>query len=212
MNACLKETLSQFKKKKLLYGFAWLRSFHANYEMIEQLVPRRGYVIDVGCGYGIFADYLARMSPGREVIGLEPNKRKRASAPRNLPNLSFREQLLESFPDDYAEAIILYHVLHHLDSFESQEKLIHLAERILRPGGALVIVEVDRKPFWKFVVAWLVDHLLYLGDRIFYRQADEFKKVILSNGKFSVEQFRCDQKAPFSHVAFVAKKGVLKHA
>ncbi len=33
----------------------------------------------------------------------------------------------------------------------------------MKSGGKLIIAEIDRKPWWKFVVTQLADHMLYPG-------------------------------------------------
>ena len=202
----LKETLAKYRQNKLLLGFAWLRSIHAAYQQIESLVPERGCIIDVGCGYGFFANYMALKSPKRKVIGLEINKRKLDRCRHGVKNVDFKNVALETFPDRFADAVVLYHVLHHLRSFDEQERLLQTAVRVLKTGGVLIIVEVDGRPLWKYWVAWWVDHLLYFGDRIFYRTKNQMLRLLQGDLNLNVRSFRCDRFAPFSHIAYVASR------
>ncbi len=205
MDPTLKKTINLYSSNKLLRLFAWLRSFHADYEGIEEHIPKSGVVIDVGCGHGMFANYLGLKSPSRRVYGLEVNDRKLKNAPRGVANVLFSKQPLESFEKNSASAIIFYHVLHHLDGFKQQEKLLTIALQILKPDGRLVIIEIEKKPFWKFIICWLVDHTLYPGDRIYFRFKESMLKL-LNELRLSVNYFMCDSKAPLPHIAYIASK------
>ena len=200
----LKETLAKYGQDKLLSAFAWLRSIHAAYQEIEPLVPQEGLVIDVGCGYGFFANYMGLKASKRRVVGLEINKRKLHRCNRGVKNVDFKDAMLETSSSHSADAIVLYHVLHHLNSFKDQEQLLETAVRVFKPDGVFIIIEVAEKPLWKLWVAWLVDHLLYFGDGIFYRTKAEMLNLLERKLKLLVKTFPCDRYAPFSHIAYVA--------
>jgi len=96
--------------------------------------------------------------------------------------------------------------LHHLKSFEEQEKILSRCREILEPNGRLLVCEVDDKPLWKFAVANLIDHALYIGDRIFYRSRAEFAKLFQSLG-FKLEQvLEAHRSVPLSHVIYVLSR------
>ncbi len=205
----LKETLAKYQQNKFLLAFAWLRSIHAAYQEIEPLVPGSGFIVDVGCGYGFFSNYIGLKSAQRKVIGLEISKRKLRQCDKGIENVQFKDVFLETFGDSSADAVIFYHVLHHLRSYEDQERLLKTALRVLKPEGSLIIIEVAEKPLWKYWVAWWADHLLYLGDRIFYRTKEEMLKLLESDLALNVQSFPCDQFAPFSHIAYSASRSAV---
>ena len=73
---------SATRKVKSLYSglfrpalFTRIRFFTAPYKLLEELVPKQGLIIDLGCGYGIFSNLLAITSLGRQIIGIELNKK-----------------------------------------------------------------------------------------------------------------------------------------
>ncbi len=205
----LKQTLAKYQQNRFLLAFAWLRSIHAAYQQIEPLVPTAGNIIDVGCGYGFFSNYIGLKSAKRNVIGLEINKRKLRQCGKGVGNVQFKDVFLETFADSTADAIVFYHVLHHLGSYEEQERLLKTAMRVLKPEGLLIIIEVAEKPLWKYWVAWWVDHLLYLGDSIFYRTKKEMLKLLEGDLTLNVQSFLCDQFAPFSHIAYLASRSAV---
>ncbi|MBI4431308.1 MAG: class I SAM-dependent methyltransferase [Candidatus Omnitrophica bacterium] len=204
MDPILIQAISKYKKHKLLYLFAFLRSWHADYELIEKYCPAEGSLIDVGCGYGIFAHYLAMKSSRRSVFGVEINEHKLALAPRDLPNVTFSNQTLSSFREESVDAVIFYGMLHHVDGYHAQEELLRDALRILKPSGRFVVIDIDNKPLWKFLICWLVDHTLYFGDRIYFRFKKDMMQLLEKQLGLNVKTFMCDSKAPLPHIAYIA--------
>ncbi|MGH2562113.1 MAG: methyltransferase domain-containing protein, partial [Thermomicrobiales bacterium] len=103
-------------------------------------------VLDVGTGTGYLARILAP-SVG-EVIGVDvsPGMLRQAgerSPVRDHPNLVLREGTAERLPvETGAGDVVLCHMLmHHV---VSPRQVLRELRRVVRPGGALVIVDADR--------------------------------------------------------------------
>jgi 2-polyprenyl-6-hydroxyphenyl methylase/3-demethylubiquinone-9 3-methyltransferase len=179
---------------------------HAGYDEIEHHLPREGRFLDVGCGYGLFANYLALCSPGREVTGVELNERKLRHCAKGLPGVRFeRRDLLAAEWRERYDGIVVLHVLHHLRSYSEQEELLAHCARGLTEQGILAILEVDKQPAWKLGVAWLVDHLLYPGDGIFYRGRPEMLALLNRLG-FKAEIVSLHAGHPFPHVLYLCRQ------
>lgn len=99
----------------------------------------RGNVLDVGCGEGLLAQRLARVS--RTVTAIDPDaaaiKRARARL-ESLPNVTVRESSFASFdPDSQRFGLITFvATLHHMDLRASLTK----ARDMLAPNGTLAVV------------------------------------------------------------------------
>lgn len=52
------------------------RAFLSDLAFIDRYVPRHGYVVDLGCGHGLFANLLAEAAPNRRVLGIDLDERK----------------------------------------------------------------------------------------------------------------------------------------
>jgi len=199
------------KTKKLYHGLGWaglfahIRFFTAPYEKLEKLIPPKGFIIDLGCGYGIFSNFLGLTGPKREVLGVELDKKKINLAERGVSNVSFLEGDITKTKFKKADVIFLVHVLHHLNSFEEQEQLIEVCRKKLARNGKLIIVEVDKKPVWKYILGWLADHFLYFGDKIYYRFPKEMK-TLLSQFDFKVRTVKLDKGGPFAHIVYILEK------
>jgi len=205
----IKSTTKEIKKKYRGLGwptfFTKIRFFTAPYKQLEARIPQEGLIIDLGCGYGIFSNLLALLSNKRTVLGLEFDESKIKYADRGISNVQFKATDITKTSLSPADCILLIHVLHHLDSYDEQEKLIKACFKNLKIGGKLIICEVDRRPWWKFLLSKIADHMLYLGDRIYYRFPVELKPLL---NKFftDIAVERMHKGTPFSHVTYTCVK------
>lgn len=97
---------------------------------------KNGKIIDLGCGNGGTLLLLKKL--GWIVYGLDIDKKAIAIANKqglnNVKLGSYKD--LTEYPDNYFEAIRLYHVIEHLDNPTLCLRLIH---RKLKKGGELII-------------------------------------------------------------------------
>lgn len=116
------------------------------FEAMMGLLPSGWKVADVGCGTGYLLVNLARQFG--EVIAVDASEgmleraRQRVDA-AGLSNVTFRTGRLESLPLESGEvdAAIASLVLHH--TLEPQSAVRELV-RVVRPGGRVLVVEIDR--------------------------------------------------------------------
>lgn len=199
------------KTKELYRGLGWpslftyIRFFTAPFEVIEKLIPQQGLIIDLGCGYGIFSNYLGLAGSKRQVLGIDLDKKKIKFANRGVNNVKFFCQDITKIELKKTDIILLIHVLHHLNSFKEQEKLLLACRKKLAERGKIIIAEVDKNPVFKYILGWLTDHFLYLGDRIYYRFPDQFVPLFTKLG-FKNKVIKASQNKPFAHVIYVLEK------
>ena len=129
------------------------------FEDVAQAVPKEGRVLEIGCGHGLFSVYLAVSDARRSVTGIDVDERKVAVARRvakraaaSGASLQFQLSAPGQLPAGVWDAIAIVDVLYLLDR-DAQEELLRLAASRLRPGGALVVKEMDVSPRWKFLWA-----------------------------------------------------------
>jgi ubiquinone/menaquinone biosynthesis C-methylase UbiE len=118
---------------------------------IEKLLPRDLVLADIGCGTGSLTFELARFA--REVVGVDLSqemlRRARAVAKeRDLGNVEFRQGDALKLPltSRSFDAAFCVMVLHFLP--DPQRAIAGLC-RIVRPGGAVILVDlVEHKQNW----------------------------------------------------------------
>ncbi len=127
---------------------------------LRSLVARTpaGRVLDAGCGHGVLAALLAQDSPRRQVLGIDPDghciRAAQASAGA-LPNVSFRVATLEQqLPEAEGsfDAVVVANVLFTLPD-EAARRFLAAAFRLLKPGGRLLVAEVEADGGWR-TLAW----------------------------------------------------------
>jgi len=192
---------SSFKTILNLYDFGFasrLRTlqrwyFGTPYEYVAHHVPKKGVVIDLGCGWGMFANLLAIQSPERKVTGIDLDSQKIQWALKTVlegrDNIQFELSNLEEVDLPQVDAIVLYDVLHHLDK-ETQINLLEQCFAKLSPGGRLILKENDVEPPWKLMVSHLVEAIalgfnITLSKKILFRSRKQWSDILESIG-FSV--------------------------
>lgn len=122
------------------------------FEAVAEAVPRRGRVLEIGCGHGLFATYLALESDERTVLGTDVDGDKIQAAQRasaGIDHLTFRPDEPGAFPPGPWDAVCIVDVLYLIDR-EGERGLLATAAEHLAPGGVLVVKEMATTPRWKF--------------------------------------------------------------
>ena len=210
-NSDVNKTLSLYSKDK----FTKIRFWDAPFIEVEKLVTKKGNITDIGCGEGIFTNFLAVSSRDRKVLGVEidQNRFEKASkVSKNLDNVTFKKGDATKVSIPQSDNIILFHLLHHLKSFDDQETTIKNCLSSLKNGGKLIIVEVDQKFSWKFFVSWYVDCFLvpWIFEKRFYtpvhyRSKNSWLKLLTSLG-VSCKVSSVEKEKPFTHIILECKK------
>ena len=102
---------------------------------VHALMGNQGRILEIGCGRGLLLHRLAQL--GHECYGIE---RSALAARRaaGTAGLKVYTQPLEEcdFPEKHFDAVIVWHVLEHLDHPQATLALI---SRVLKPGGLLYL-------------------------------------------------------------------------
>jgi ubiquinone/menaquinone biosynthesis C-methylase UbiE len=125
---------------------------------IENEVPGKGKILDLGAGTGDFLAEAKKM--GWEIYGVEPNPGARELAAEKGVDL---KKDSAAFPDNTFDVISMWHVLEHVPDLEKQIEELY---RLLKPNGLLVIAvpnfkSYDAEVYEKFWAAFDVPRHLY---------------------------------------------------
>jgi SAM-dependent methyltransferase len=112
---------------------AWMTRKRA--ARVHALMGGQGRILEVGCGRGLLLHQLAQL--GHECHGIERSALASRRAAQTQ-GLHVYTQPLEQcrFEERYFDAVIIWHVLEHLDHPRSTLALI---SRVLKPGGLLYL-------------------------------------------------------------------------
>ena len=103
--------------------------------LINRLSPKKGKLLDVGCGTGMFLD-VAREN-GWKVNGIEPDAGARAIAEKTN-QIKINDEVLLSFQHETFDVISLWHVLEHIHQLN--ETIEWLKARLSKNGSLIIAV------------------------------------------------------------------------
>lgn len=152
---------------------AWLlrrlqhyRPFICPFEVLLEHAPANAWVLDVGCGGGLWLRLLEAAGKLRVGIGFDSSPGAIALAQGSEPalgaeragaSLSFRLLSVDapwpgppSDPERF-DLVSIIDVLHHVP-VGAQEGVIRQAARRVGPGGTLLYKDMGRRPLWR---AWM---------------------------------------------------------
>ena len=119
----------------------WKMRCDPMFAVLDSVVPRQGFVLDLGCGYGLATHWLACFTEARTFLGIDYDEDKIRVAKRTAPEhprIQFESgDLLEC---DYpaCDVVLLLDVLHYWTP-DKQQTILTKARQALRPGGGLVL-------------------------------------------------------------------------
>lgn len=182
-------------------------------EAVEAHVPRVGRVLDVGCGHGLFTVLMALSSPERDVLGVDPSPAKIAAAQRagvQVPNATFMEGTADDAPPGPYAAVTITDVLYLLPR-DVKAAILRRCHQVLAPDGVLVLKTNDKRPRWKYAVAYAQEVLmttlgLTLSEHGLHFFSSEEHLALLDEVGFAAERHVLPSWTPYPHVVFVGRK------
>ena len=115
------------------------------YEQYDRLVPRKGIIVDIGCGYGAMSYMLSILSNRRTIYGIDYDQEKIEVAKNAFlanDKLTFSCADIRQVDFPVADAFIISDVLHYLN-YQEQEAVIAKCIANLSDGGSIIIKDGD---------------------------------------------------------------------
>ncbi|MHC4556119.1 MAG: class I SAM-dependent methyltransferase [Planctomycetota bacterium] len=147
-------------------------------------------ILDIGCGNGRFLSYL--INRGFDGYGTElPGKAAQRAAQVTDLKLKVGHHAADNFGENFFDCICMWHVFEHLT--EPKETL-QIIQRILKPGGYLMISlpNIESLQSRLFRGNWLhldpPKHLLFLTASDLVSEMTEFGFKLIKRRYFSLEQ------------------------
>jgi uncharacterized protein len=112
-----------------------------NYQLFHRLLPVRGKIVDLGCGYGFLCYMLQFLSPERIITGIDYDEDKIETASHGYlrtDRLTFRRDDVTTCSMERYDGIVISDVLHYLTP-PAQDALLLKCFRALEPGGIIIL-------------------------------------------------------------------------
>jgi 1-acyl-sn-glycerol-3-phosphate acyltransferase len=117
-----------------------------NYSLFEFLLPKKGTITDIGCGYGFLPYMLRFTSKERTIIGIDYDEDKIAVADHCFSKndqLTFFAADVTKCELPKSDAFVLSDILHYIPR-EAQENLLVKCIQNLNPGGMILLRDADK--------------------------------------------------------------------
>ena len=178
--------------------------------VMDLLLPDAGRILDVGCGFGLFAAYFGQTQPARQIVGIDPDARRVALAQRVSERLGLNHVFVAgdvrtaALPGPFDAAYVL-DVMHHIPAADQAGVLEGLRDHLPR-GGVLLIKDITTEPRHQLVFTELLDRAM-VGWRepLAYRHHQAWGELLEALG-FRVRIVRVPDVLPYPHVVIAATR------
>lgn len=178
------------------------------FELVESHVPKKGRILDFGCGYGMLSHFLSLKSADRQILGIDLNRVRIEVAKRSSighTEVSFQLGDVRDFQGIPFDAVVMTDVLHHIDD-DDVRVLLRIIRSCLSDHGTLVVLDVDRSPLRKFFTTYLIDRLLNLTRPLHYRSRDLLMLLLGQSGFWTRQVVPADRGLPLSDLIYLCRK------
>jgi predicted exporter/2-polyprenyl-3-methyl-5-hydroxy-6-metoxy-1,4-benzoquinol methylase len=139
------------------------------FQALDRAAPRQGRILDVGCGCGLVAHWLALDAPQRTLHGIDHDAAKiraaRAAA-GDFPRVRFEEGDLLTAAWPACDALLLCDVLHYFPR-DLKARILQRAFEALRPGGSLIVRDASSDASRGHrLVAWSERFAVWIGHNL----------------------------------------------
>lgn len=213
--AALERAVHRYRGAPLLARWsAHGRAFLADLAVVEEYVPRKGFVVDLGCRDGLFANLLVEASPQRRVLGIDHDEERIAVARATVAGrdaLRFEVGDIVTVPPPRCDAVTMVDVLYLL-SAEDQERVLRNAASALGEGAPLVVRGQESRVDARYAITY-AQELVAIGlgltrrrrrRRVHFPTRDEAIAMFERAG-FRVDVVAQDTR-PYSDVLYLARK------
>ncbi len=179
------------------------------YRALVDLVPEGSSVADLGCGDGHAAILLALRGCTVRAYDWDERKLERARAAALGLSVRIERADVRQAAIDPCDVALLLDVLHYFPAPE-QDAVLGRAAAALRPGGTLLVRDIDAARGWRSLLTRIEERVVTLvrfhrAARLTFRPAQDLAAVLERAG-LSVEVRPMWQGTPFANVLIAGRR------
>ena len=190
----------------------YLRLRFSSYQAIERHVPASGEIVDLGCGFGMLAVYLALMSEARHITGIDISSRRLKVAKfvsADIHNVTFEYFDLLQYNFDRCRCILLIDALHYFP-VSGQNRLVAKCYKRLDPGGRLLLRDSNKDNRFRHFITTFHETIMTRsgftkGEMLCFRGFGELKSHLEGLG-FLVDLLPMWDRTPFADTLLICYK------
>jgi SAM-dependent methyltransferase len=166
-----------------------VRDYADTRKLLKDLCGGTGRLLEIGSSMGFMLHSFQKES--WEVVGVEPDRTACLHA-REKFGLDVRSVTLEkaAFPNESLDAVVMLHVIEHVPD---PMALLHEINRILKPGGHLIL-ETPRYDTLAFKILGRRERSLSCDGHIFFFTTDSLRRAYTAAG-FELRHFQCPPRS-----------------
>jgi 2-polyprenyl-6-hydroxyphenyl methylase/3-demethylubiquinone-9 3-methyltransferase len=212
--AALERAVHRYRTAPLMARwFVHGRAFLADLARVEEYVPRHGFVVDLGCGHGLFANLLVESSDRRRVLGLDSDARKIAVARGTVAGregLRFEVADIVAVPPPRCDAITIVDVLYLMPP-DDQERVLRNCAAGLSEGAPLLVKSQEARIDPRYALTYAQEVVsVSLGFTRGARRGFHFPSRDEAFDMFRRAGFRVDaiemRRRPYTDVLYLARR------
>lgn len=185
MTSSLLKVFSVYKSFGVVRSFfILLRIFILPFWKIDRILPKKGLIVDIGCGEGGISNYLYFSNSNRKIIGIDISKERISRAKKTQSpdkNVQFINGDITKKNLSNVDAYILIDVLHHI-KYTDQDKLLSSLYNKMKQNSLLLIKDVDNSNTLPFLFGHLFEKILYPKDKIYTRNKNQWISILSKLG------------------------------
>jgi len=189
------------------------RAFLSDFAFVDRYVPRHGFIVDLGCGHGLFANVLAEASPNRRILGIDNDERKIAVARatiqgRESVRFELGDMIHEGPPK--CDAVTIIDVLYLMPPADQEAVLRKVADALVE-NAPLVVKAQERTASPRYALTYaqeLVTTALGVtrgGARRFRFLTRAEATAMFERAGFLVDVIEMPRR-PYTDVVYLARK------
>jgi 2-polyprenyl-3-methyl-5-hydroxy-6-metoxy-1,4-benzoquinol methylase len=189
------------------------RAFLSDLAFIDRYVPRHGFIVDLGCGHGLFANLLAEAAATRRVLGIDIDERKIEVARATIQGrgeVRFEVGDIVHEAPPKCDAVTIIDVLYLLPPSD-QEAVLRKAAGALVENAPLVVKAQERSASPRYALTYaqeLITTALGVtrgGARRFHFLARDEAVAMFERAGFLVDVIDMSGR-PYTDVVYLARK------